>query len=354
MTNKVYILSTNQNKEVIDLIRTTSPIYLSPYQVYSLNIKESDIFKMASMSTTEYFYVVVTNNALSFSSFNFDYVPKEWDNKYMHIWNNDTTLRLFNKHEVMNNPNAYSDNRLAAGNVQIKNHIGKTYDYPVLDIVFISYDETLAEEHYIALSKRFPRALRSHGVKGICEAHIAAANIANTDMFYVVDADAIILDEFDFSYQPTIYDRKSVHVWHSINAVNGLEYGYGGVKLFPTKLLQDYRGSAIDFTTSVSPHFKVMEYRSNITKFNTDPFSAWRSGFRECVKLGSNLIVNGNDQDTEYRLDIWCTKGNDMEFGEFTILGANEGMAFGKKHANQPELLGLINDAKWLENTFST
>ena len=127
----------------------------------------------------------------------------------------------------------YTDSNLASGAVPIKNISDKVFEYNKLDIVFISYDEDSADAHYAALKHRFPRALRSHGVKGIYKAHKAAAELASTKLFYVVDADAIIEPTFDFSYYPNGYDISSVHVWYSRNPVNDLIYGYGGIKLFP-------------------------------------------------------------------------------------------------------------------------
>ena len=108
-----------------------------------------------------------------------------------------------------------------------------------------------------------------------------------------------------------------MHVWYSRNPVNDLIYGYGGIKLFPRDMLLNYKGSPIDFTTSVSSKFKVIPEVSNVTRFNTDPFSAWRSGFRECTKLASKLIPNQDNKETEERLAIWCSKGADREFGEW-------------------------------------
>ena len=45
-----------------------------------------------------------------------------------------------------------------------------------------------------------------------------------------------------------------------------------------------------DMTTSISPKFKLMQDVSNITAFNVDEFSTWRSAFRECCKLASAVI----------------------------------------------------------------
>jgi hypothetical protein len=50
---------------------------------------------------------------------------------------------------------------------------------------------------------------------------------------------------------------------------------------------------------------------------------------------------------------VWCTVGENSEFGEFAIMGANEGREYGTKYINQPEMIGLINDFSWLEEKFS-
>ena len=326
----------------------------SVIEIGDAGLTSRDLLTMARRSATEFFYVINSDTEILFTDLIFSFKPPIWDSHLVHIWNNKLTVRLYNRELVLNNPEQYTDASIASGNVALKIITDKIFEYPRPDIVFISYDEDSADSNYAMLKDRFSNALRLHGVSGIYEAHKAAANIASTELVYIVDADAIIDPEFDFSYYPTGYDIESAHVWYSRNPVNDLIYGYGGVKLFPRQLLLDYSGSPIDFTTSVSKHFKVMPIISNITRFNTDPFSAWRSGFRECTKLASKLIANQNNVETEERLAAWCTKGSDREFGEFAMMGANEGMAFGKAHKDQPDKLGLINDFSWLAKQFSS
>jgi hypothetical protein len=62
------------------------------------------------------------------------------------------------------------------------------------DIVFISYNETNADDRYTSLKHQYPMAKRVHGIKGIHQAHIAAAKKCFTKMFWVVDADAMTLN----------------------------------------------------------------------------------------------------------------------------------------------------------------
>lgn len=213
----------------------------------------------------------------------------------------------------------------------------------MFDIIFISYNEPNAEENFLKLKERFPLVKQVKGVKGIHQAHIAAAKRSFSPMFWAVDADAVILDSFNFDYELTPEEHDIVHVWRSRNPVNGLEYGYGGVKLLPKKLTLAMDVTSTDMTMNISPRFKAMEEVSNITAFNTDPFSTWRSAFRECCKLA----VTNNDESNA-RLDVWCTVGTDKN----AIKGALAGKQYGQENAANKAALSLINDFDWLKSQF--
>jgi len=218
------------------------------------------------------------------------------------------------------------------------------------DIVFISYQEPNADENWQRLKRRFPFAKRVHGVKGIHQAHIAAAKKCFTDMLWVVDGDAIILDEFNFDYTP--HDLDYVFVWRSRNAVNDLEYGNGGVKLLPRLKTINMDLSKPDMTTSISDKFKPVFEISNINSFNTDPFNTWKSAFRECCKLSSKVIDRQKQEETDERLDAWCTLGENRQYGSYAINGAITGRKYGLENKGNLEALKKINDFDWLENKF--
>jgi hypothetical protein len=222
----------------------------------------------------------------------------------------------------------------------------------VFEIFFISYQEPNADENWTKLKSRFPIAQRIHGVKGIHQAHIAAAKQSLTKMFYVVDGDSVIADDFNFNYEVNKLEKEHVHVWFSQNPVNGLVYGYGGVKLLPKLETISMDVTRPDMTTSISKHFKAMPTISNVTAFNTDPFNTWKSAFRECVKLSSRTIDRQQDSETAERLKIWCSVGNDKPFGEFAILGALAGRKFGSANRNILEELKKINDFEWLKEQY--
>lgn len=220
------------------------------------------------------------------------------------------------------------------------------------DIIFISYNEPQADENFARLKARFPYAQRVQGIRGIHQAHIAAAKKAFTKMFWVVDADAQILDTFNFDHVVSEYDLENVHVWRSMNPINDLEYGYGGVKLLPKSLTQNMDTSKPDMTTSISSLFKAMPEISNVTAFNVDAFNTWKSAFRECVKLASKTIDRQDDTDTNYRLNVWCTRGLDRPFGREAIEGAVQGKQYGLENKDNNEALKMINDFDWLRERF--
>ena len=221
------------------------------------------------------------------------------------------------------------------------------------DIVFISYNEPNADENFSKLIDRFPRAKRVHGVKGIHQAHIAAAKLATTPMFWVVDGDAIVEDDFEFDLLLPKHDTDIVHVWLSKNPINGLTYGYGGVKLLPKNLTINMEMTSVDMTMAISKKFKVIKEVSNLTVFNTDPFNTWKSAFRECVKLASRPVDSGYQEETEDRLITWCSVGSDKLYGEYSIAGARAGKQYGLLNIADANQLRKINDFEWLQNQFN-
>jgi hypothetical protein len=220
--------------------------------------------------------------------------------------------------------------------------------------VFISYYEPNAEQNFDDLYSRFntigvfgDRVKRVSNVKGIHNAHIEAAKLAKTSYFYVVDGDAKVVQDFKFAH--TAEERDIVHVYHSANPINDLTYGYGGVKLLPTTLTHNMDITTTDMTTSISDKFKVINEVSNITAFDTDAFSTWKSAFRECAKLASKTINRQDEEETNARLKTWTTYATGS-YKRDALRGANAGMQFGLSNSSD---LNLINDFDWLKGQFN-
>jgi len=362
-------------KNSIWLLSKTIPISKDEIDYrYVLNAKEWDIVASTPMlydkfiinsyddylnafeqSTTEMFWCIPDDIAIIDDSiFNLTYTVKnsfdtrhDFDRNINHVYKNGD----YHDGVILCSVNCkISSREFNYGFIVQKKEVDIVASLPSpYDIVFISYQESNADKNYAALKERFPHAKRINGVKGIHQAHVEAAKLCNTDMFWIVDGDASIVNSFNFDYQVPKWQRDQVFVWQSQNPINDLVYGYGGVKLFPRNETINMDVNSTDMTTSISSKFNAVDQLSNITAFNTSEFETWKSAFRECAKLSSKIIDRQNTNETEHRLKIWCTVGADRLYGKYAISGANAGKKFGISNAAE---LNLINNFDWLEKQF--
>jgi len=241
-----------------------------------------------------------------------------------------------------------------------KNYIKtQLYDYPNIDkqnkflkgpeqdIVFISYDEPNADCNWQALVEKHPRAKRCHGVEGMVPALKAAAELSTTDYYYAVFAKTLIHEDFDFTFKPDYLKVPSHYLFHGKNMSNGLEYGTLGVTMYNCQLVLDATSWEVDFTTSFP--VEVVPIISAYGYFATDPLRAWRTAFRECVKLQSRCISRQVTIETQYRLDIWTTHA-EGPYAEWVLKGARDGVEF----ANNGEDIMQINNWHWLTDYFES
>ena len=211
------------------------------------------------------------------------------------------------------------------------------------DTIFISYDEDNAEENWADLLQKVPWAKRVHGIHGSDAAHKAAAELSETDMFISVDADNIIDNEFfdqSFNFSdPKIKDKALS--WGARNHINGLQYGNGGLKLWPKEYVLNMRThenadpadkrNQVDFCWEDS--YVQMNNVFCTTYPNGSPRQAFRAGFREGVKMSldqgekvipedfNKCIWTGNIK----RLLTWASVGADVENDLWAIYGTRLG-----------------------------
>lgn len=221
------------------------------------------------------------------------------------------------------------------------------------DIMFLSHSEGNADIHWQSLRRRFPRAHRVHGIDGIVNAHKRCADLSETRYFWVVDADNLVQRDFDFSFRwPSHFPvTDAVAVWRARNNMNGLIYGYGGIKLLPKLAVQRISPDVVDFTTSIGENFRIMKDVASLTVINATPFEAWKSGFRECAKLASNVIHRARQEENEERLNTWCTVAEGQHAVE-VLRGANAGREYGEANSSDPDALARLNDFVWLKERF--
>lgn len=214
------------------------------------------------------------------------------------------------------------------------------------DIFFISYQEPEADLNWEHLKNRMFHARRVHGIKGIHNAHRRCAKLSFTKMFWTVDGDTVV-DDFDvFYYKPPVYDQEYLHVWRSKNPVNDLAYGYGSIKLWPRAAVLDFNSSWLDFTTTVG-NMKLMHQVPATTRYNTSAYEAWKSAFRECIKLCNN-IARGDAGESRQRLDTWLTKANTVPFADSVLQGAADAVEYFENSDGDQSALQMINDFDWL------
>jgi hypothetical protein len=207
------------------------------------------------------------------------------------------------------------------------------------DIVFLSYDEPNAEEHYADLCNKAPWAKRVHGVKGSDAAHKAAAELSETEWFVTVDADNIVDIKF-FNYDvDTTQPKIKTFSWVGRNKLNGLKYGNGGLKLWRKDFVLDMKSheasdndrAQVDFCWE-DGYQQFPECFSD-TVITGSPFQAWRAGFREGVKMTLHDGVRVPPLEIKervwwhniHRLRMWSTVGAHEENGIYAVLGARMG-----------------------------
>jgi hypothetical protein len=223
----------------------------------------------------------------------------------------------------------------------------------MLDIIFISCGEPGSEQNFQKLKRRFSWVKRVQNAPSISAAHFEAAKLSITKFFYVVDADADVVDSFNFDYKPDMYDSQYVHVWNAMNPSTGYDYGYGGVKLFNKDFFKGLERQGLDFTMSVAP-LKLHGEISCYTRFNTGYLESFRSAFRESVKLYQSMHsvdtpVEERD-DAKYRLHSWLNPNGKSQFSNQVAGGASAGLLYSAKGEN----LDAINDRAFFPSWFTT
>jgi len=305
-------------------------------------------------------------NSVQNSPVDTGFAPKVADINKIHCWQkvNDVTLAVHGYGGLRLWPTGGDYSKLTSEslrlnkirNVQYMRSIGTITN--TFDIVFLSYYDDNALEKFEKLrdqvslistmSKQKLNMIWVKDVDGIFEAHKEAANRVSSKMFWVVDCDADVSSEFEFSYVPDAYDEDIVHVWNSRNPITGMEYGYGGVKLLPTEMVKEATSWGLDFTTGLSSRFKAMPEVSCVTKFNTDAYNTWRSAFRECVKLALK-----DDAESKQRLEGWLDPVPNADFRDEAKRGAEEGKAYAIANKDNLAELNNINNFDWLYDYYS-
>jgi hypothetical protein len=243
---------------------------------------------------------------------------------------------------------------------ETKNHMKRqVYDYPYidktwntgsespLDIVFIDNGEPTADNNYnhlveVASLTWRNRIHRSSGVNGRVAAYHAAARLSTTPWFFAVFAKLHVNKNFDWAWQPDRMQESKHYIFHARNPVNGLEYGHQAMIAYNKKLVLDNPGVGLDFTLD-SAH-EVVPIVSGTAEYAHTPWMAWRTAFRECIKLRSSP-----DVESQYRLNRWLGPIPEALINsEWSRWGAEDAVEYYKEVNGDIEQLRKSYDWNWL------
>ncbi|MEU9118728.1 hypothetical protein AB0C96_02500 [Streptomyces sp. NPDC048506] len=220
------------------------------------------------------------------------------------------------------------------------------------DAVFLSYDEPMATSLHARVQRTLGGTVkRLHGVHGMRRAYRLCAEVVDREQFFLADGDFGIDTAFDPAAVEPLDEGVSMRVWRAVNPVNGLSYGYGGLKLIRRSALRAM-GEAVDVLAALPGSIEFADRTAGITRFNQSPFHAWKAGFRECAMLARGSEYGMADDDARHRVKAWVTS-RDGEFATYAAAGAREGVAFAREAARDPQQFDHLNDPSWLRHRFT-
>jgi len=260
-----------------------------------------------------------------------DFYPSFWEDEKIYSWGETKDIMLVPHRENLRQ--FYDIDRI----------VHYDLDYPVrpMDIVFISYDEPGAEQRYKKLKERFPRAQWCKGVQGQTLAYMTAAMMSKTDYFFAVFPKIDVVDDFKFDFQPDRLKHPCHYIFDCYNSVIDCTYGHDGVILYNKRLVLETTKPGLDFT--LSQPVQSVPTLSAVNNLDETPLLAWRTAFREVIKLK----LQKPTVESTYRLKKWLTLGNG-DNAEWVNKGALDAVEF-LEQGNDPY---SSYDFDWIKKYF--
>jgi len=234
------------------------------------------------------------------------------------------------------------------------------YDYPYidlrqralsnepLDVVFISNGEpnwgkNLNHARRLCYRNR-NRFRHVQGINGRVAAYHAAAQVSKTAWFFAVFAKLEVDENWDWNWQPDRMQQPKHYIFHARNPVNGLVYGHQAMIAYNRELALANTGQGLDFTLD-QPH-EVVPIVSGTAYYAVSPWQAWRTAFREVIKLRHSLP----DVENEYRLNRWLESPNDGTNSDWSAWGAQDAMEYYDKVGGDFDQLRKSYEWDWLSS----
>lgn len=236
------------------------------------------------------------------------------------------------------------------------------------DTFYLTYDEPEKYTRFKEIKKILPNIINIDGIKGFDKAHKLCAKKSKTKRLVIIDGDnSFITSPRQVNVSRELFNSNYVLSYYSVNSINGLIYGNGGIKSWPRDLLLNLKSheeseseqDAVDFCF-IAPYYQTSE-TPTISRVNITAKQAFRAGYREGIKMcldkGKPIrYVHGDQLDKMivknnfFRLKTWCELGRDVPNGEWAIFGARRGALDILSHSEQFE---NIRDYDWFERVWN-
>ena len=255
-------------------------------------------------------------------------------------------------------------NAICAVPRDIKAHLQtQIYDYPYiniekqrkfseqeLDIIYISNGEPDEQRWFEWTEYQTNRDVKwIRGINGRANAYKAAAQASTTPWFFAVFAKLEVRGgDFPWDWQPDYFQEPKHYIFHAKNVMNGLEYGHQAMIAYNRRLVLETEDSGLDFTLS-QPH-ETVPILSGTAHFNQDPWTTWRTAFREVVKLKHFDAVFPTIENN-HRLKVWRTRA-EGQYADWCLRGVNDAIEYYDSVGGDYAKLMLTYEWDWLRKHF--
>jgi hypothetical protein len=168
----------------------------------------------------------------------------------------------------------------------------------------------------------------------------------NYTHFFLVTAKNFVTDPTVFDYVPDENTPQAHIIFQAKNMSNRLEYGHMAIGCYNVELVLN---TPEDFGLDFTEYSKIYQIPRTVSEayFATTPYEAWRTAFRETVKLTLKET---------HITDTWLNRWLSFAAGQnsnWVLAGAKDGQNYALEHKyNNKELIKTEN-WKWLQEYFT-
>ena len=155
------------------------------------------------------------------------------------------------------------------------------------------------------------------------------------------------MPDFDWHWMPDRLQEPKHYIFNAQNPVNGLEYGHQGVIAYNKRLVLETDDWGLDFTLSRA--HEVVPLLSGIAHYNIDPWTTWRTAFREVIKL-----LAEDSEISRERVESWMDAIQSVENAEWSICGAKDAEKYFIQVNGDHEKLMKTFEWEWLSQHFES